>query len=142
MAEWFTLTLGRVIGDAIRVFSDECLRLSCHLQGFGAREYVNCLKAALNQIDRNVDGTIALVKDLAAHTGRRLGTGSASLGSWTDFCMAPGPRGETVLISPVDGLDVGDPRGVLLSMVRAQKLQLEVVSASLAQQEIDRQRDL
>ena len=142
MAEFFSLTIGPVIGDAFRAFNEECLRLSCHQQGVTARVYVSYLRAALHRIDRNVDRTIAGVKDVAALTGRRLGTGSAGLGSWTDFCMAPGPHGGTVLISPVDGLGVGDPRGVLLSMVRAQKLQLEVVSASLAQQEIDRQRDL
>ena len=142
MAEWLDHVLGPVVGDAFRRFNEECHRLICHQQGFTAHSHVNCLKAALTKVDRNVDGSIARAKDLAAQTGRRLGTGPASLGAWADICLAPGLRGGTVLINPVEGLDVNDPRGVLQTMVRAQKLQLEVAIASLAQQEIDRQRDL
>ena len=129
MAEFFSVTIGSVIGDAFRAFNEECHRLSCHQQGVTASVYVSYLRAGLHRIDRNVDRTIAGVKDVAALTGRRLGTGSTGLGSWTDFCMAPGPYGGSVLISPVDGLGVGDPRGVLQTIARARRLQSEAISA-------------
>ena len=132
IAVFLSVAISAVLGDMFKAVNEECHRLSCHQQGFTADVYVSYLHATLQRIDRNVDETIAGAKDVAAGTGRRLAAGSTDLGTWTDICMAPGHHGQTDLVSPVAGLGVGDPRGVLQSKARARRLKFEAICAALA----------